>query len=87
MPTIRLPSAIFDDSLGSLITSLGEAEASPPERGISIDFQDVRFYVPSAMAVLLSTISRWNKSGRDVSYSNCDSCEAFEYFQRMDFSP
>jgi hypothetical protein len=83
MPQIRLPSTVFDDSLGSLIAvlGLGETKGGP----ILIDFQEVRFYVPAAMAVLLSVVGRWTRSGRLVSYLNCETSEAFAYFQRMDF--
>jgi hypothetical protein len=85
MPTIRLPSAVYDDSLDRLISVLGEVEQFPIVEEVLIDFQDARFYVPSAMAALLSVVSRWNLGGRPVTYLNCESCEAFGYFQRMDF--
>lgn len=65
--------------------ALGEAERSPLDEAILMDFQDVLFYVPAAMTALLSVVNRWSRDGRAVSYANCESCGAFGYLQRMDF--
>ncbi len=35
---------------------------------VLIDFQDARFYVPSAMAALLSVVSRLSLGGRPITY-------------------
>ena len=71
---IRLPSAVYDDSLAALIALLGEGDRASVRDPIAIDFQSVRFYVPSAMVTLLSTINRWNREGREVSFVNFETC-------------
>lgn len=81
---IRLPSTLFDDSVGSLIERLMAAEAADADL-LLVDFQDVQFYVPAALAVLLATVNRWEKEGRQVGFANLEHCPALAYLQRMDF--
>ena len=82
--TVRLPSTVYDDSLGALISQLISAE-----QGVTgvlvVDFQDVQFYVPAALTTLLATVSRWSRTGRMVSFVNVETCPALGYLQRMDF--
>lgn len=82
--TIRLPSAVYDDSVGVLIAQLISAEQREPKL-LSVDFQDVQFYVPVALTTLLATVNRWKKQGREVEFVNLEYCPSLGYLQRMDF--
>jgi signal transduction histidine kinase len=84
MAVLRLPSAVFDDSLGDFVTRLAHT-ARLDDGPVELDFQDVQFYVPGALAALLATVQGWARAKRPVSFLNCESCPAFTYLQRMDF--
>lgn len=81
---VRLPPAVYDDSIDALIVQLIDAEQNAAS-ALTLDFQDARFYVPAALTVLLCTINRWKSAGRHVEFINLDSCECRAYLQRMDF--
>lgn len=81
---VRLPSTVFDDSIGALIVQLIEAEKKPSSN-LVLDFQDVQFYVPVALAFLLSTVMRWKSAGRQVEFVHLEACPCLSYLQRMDF--
>lgn len=81
---IRLPSAVYDDSVDALVVQLLAAEATDAVRLI-VDFQGVQFYVPAALTCLLATVNRWDASGREVGFANLEFCPALAYLQRMDF--
>lgn len=83
MAHVRLPSAVFDDTLPSLLGDLQRAEFEGEQ--VTVDFQAVTFYVPSALVMLLSHVHRWlTVSGIKVAFANFETCPAFGYFQRMD---
>ncbi len=84
MPLLRLPPAVYDDSLSDLVTRLAFV-ARQNGGPIELDFQDVQFYVPAALTALLATLHGWCQAKRSVTLLNCESCPAFTYLQRMDF--
>jgi len=84
MPAHRLPSTVYDDSLSDFLTGLSFS-AHQDEGPIVLDFQDVRFYVPAALASLLATLHGWTRAKRAVTFLNIEACPAFGYLQRMDF--
>ncbi len=84
-PTIiRLPSTVYDDSVGVLITQLVEAETGG-DGALVLDFQNVQFYVPAALTWLLGMIGRWRQVGRQVEFAHLEMCPCLGYLQRMDF--
>ena len=84
MALLRLPSAVFDDSLGDFVARL--AHTARQDNGqIDLDLQDVQFYVPAALASLLATLHGWALAHRPVTLLNAEACPAYTYLQRMDF--
>lgn len=84
MSTLRLPSAVYDNNLGEFLTRLGSMDRGPAGV-VTVDFQDVRFYMPGALVALLAAIHRWGLAKREVEFINCETAPAFRYLQRMDF--
>lgn len=84
MTLLRLPSAVYDDSLSDFLAQMASAEKHKPGE-LVLDFQEVRFYVPAALVVLLATVNRWQRESWEVGFANFDCCPAFGYLQRMDF--
>lgn len=84
MATLRLPSTVYDDSLSDFLTGL-VFTARQDNGEIVLDFQDVRFYVPAALASLLATLQGWARAKRPVVFLHAEACPAFAYLQRMDF--
>ena len=84
MIVVRLPSTVYDDSLSDFLAQLALGEKHS-EGELILDFQEVRFYVPAALATLLATVNRWQKESLNVGFMNYECCPAFGYLQRMDF--
>ena len=61
MATFRLPSTVYDDSLSDFLAGLAFT-ARQDEGEIGLDFQDVQFYVPAALASLLATLQGWTRA-------------------------
>ncbi len=84
MAMLRLPSTVYDDSLSDFLSGLAFTARQDDGR-IELDFQDVQFYVPAALASLLATVHGWMRAKRSVTFLNAETCPAFGYLQRMDF--
>jgi anti-sigma regulatory factor (Ser/Thr protein kinase) len=83
MSLVRLPSAVYDDSLSDFIALLASAAHHEPER-IDLDFQDMQFYTPAGLVALLTTIHGWSQAHREVGFVNAAACPILGYLQRMD---
>jgi hypothetical protein len=81
--TVRLPPQVYDDSLGHLLSQLGQAAQTASV--VVVDFQDVQFYTPAALVTLLAAVDRWMHDGRTVEFANIEASPSFSYLQRMDF--
>jgi hypothetical protein len=84
MPALRLPPNVYDDTLSDFLAGLAVAGRDEAE-SIEVDFQDVQFYVPAALASLLAVVQRWLRARRRVVFANAEHSAAFGYLQRMDF--
>ncbi len=52
---------------------------------IGLDFKDVKYWIPCAIATMCAMANRWTSAGRDVRIISLEACPARGYLQRMDF--
>jgi len=82
MVQIVLPSQVYENHIFHFIRRLGSANNA--ER-VVVDFSDVSFLIPAAVVSLLAAVHRWRRDGKEVDFINFESCEAYQYLQRMNF--
>lgn len=84
MAILRLPSTVYDDSLSDLLAQLGLV-AKQEQEPIEVDFQDMQFYVPAGLVILLTAVHGWVRQKHEVRFINLNACPILAYLQRMDF--
>lgn len=79
---IKLPARVYEHNLSDYVCQIGNGNQSST---ICLDFQDVAYYTPAAILVLVMKIKKWLEAGKHVSIKNHDQCSAYRYLQRIDF--
>jgi len=82
MPTVTLPAYAYEDQLTDLLESLGTADG---HQEAILDFQQVTFWTPGALVLLLAKARHWHSRKMRVVFLNCKTCPALRYLQRIDF--
>lgn len=83
MNVIRLPAVVYEQNLARLLSTL--ARHSEDGQPLVLDFGAVRYWMPAAIVALCAMIDSWVDQGREVAFQNHETCEAFQYLQRIDF--
>lgn len=78
---LQLPSQINADGLLPFLSQLSMAENSET---VQIDFSGLRRVSPGALIALVSTVTRWLRQRKKVTFLNLDHCAITGYLQRMD---
>ncbi|MCP5535105.1 MAG: ATP-binding protein [Akkermansiaceae bacterium] len=79
---LRLPAEAKERGLSVLVPLLNAAEGRDEVR---VDFQEVRFYHPASIVVLLARLRQWGKDGKQLYGCHFNKCPARDYLKRMDF--
>lgn len=83
MNAVCLPSFVFEQNLARLLSIL--ARHSEDDQPLILDFGAVRYWIPAPIVSLCAMIDLWMTRGRKLEFQNHETCEAFQYLQRIDF--
>jgi hypothetical protein len=77
---LQLPPSVWPQNLPRFVDDLGAGNGADAVR---LDFRNVAFLTPGAIAALVAKSHSWLNQGKPVEFTNHQRCSAFQYLQRV----
>ncbi len=78
-----MPAKVFESNLPRLLSGLARLDRT--QHPLTLRFEQVEYWIPSAVVAICSMVNRWTEQSREVYFDGLQNCPAVGYLQRVDF--